>query len=184
MSYNLIFQLILLFLIFISKEFIVFNEEILVLLAFFIFIFLVINYAKSSINESLNDKLEQIKNEFDFYKNLQKQTISYLIGYHKKQTLLVDNIKKILFFSKEELKYIEKSYVFFWSNKLRTNFEDMLKKIVSCEFQKNIFIQNFYVLNLSKFFIFKYEILVKFVIFNKKVRKNIVLKSLNFFKNL
>ena len=87
MSYNLIFQLILLFLIFISKEFIVFNEEILVLLAFFIFIFLVINYAKSAINESLNEKLEHIKNEFNFYKNLQKQTISYLIGYHKKQIL-------------------------------------------------------------------------------------------------
>ena len=184
MSYNLIFQLTLFFLVFISKEFIVFNEEILVLLAFFIFIFLIINYGKSAINESLNEKLEQIKNEFNFYKSLQKQTISYLINYHKKQTFLVENIKKILFFSKQELKFLEKTYTFFWDNKLKLIFEDKLKKISSCEFQKNIFIQNFYVLNLNKFFISKYQILKKFAIFDKKIKKNIVLKSLNFFKNL
>lgn len=184
MSYNLIFQLILLVFIFISKEFIVFNEEVLVLVSFFIFIFLIINYAKSSINESLNSKLEEIKNEFDFYKNLQKQTVSYLINYHKKQTLLVGNIKKILLFSKEELNFIENCYSILWRNKVKLNFEDKLKKLVNCESQKNIFIQSFYLSNLNNFFITKYNILLKFAVFNKKVRKNIILKSLENFKNL
>lgn len=184
MSYNLIFQLVLLVFIFISKEFIVFNEEVLVLVAFFIFIFLIINYAKASINESLKSKLEEIRNEFDFYKNLQKQTVSYLINYHKKQTLLVENIKKILVFSKEELKFIESCYTILWRNKVKLNFEEKLKKLVNCESQKNAFIQAFYLSNLNDFFITRYQLLLKFAVFNKKIRKNIILKSLSNFKNL
>jgi hypothetical protein len=184
MSYNLIFRLFLLVFVFVSKEFIVFNEEILVLLAFSLFIFLIINYAKDSINESLNSKLKEIQNEFEFYKNLQKQTVSYLINYHKKQTLLVKNVKKILIFSKSELKFIENCFSIFWHNKVKSNFEDKLKKLVNCESQKNMFMQDFYLSNLNNFFLTKYELLLKFVTFNRKIRKNIILKSLSNFKNL
>lgn len=184
MNYNLIFQISLLVFVFISKEFIVFNEEVLVLLAFFTFIFLVINYAKESINESLNSKLEEIKNEFDFYKNLQKQTVSYLINYHKKQTLLVDNVKKILIFSKTELQFIENCFSVLWKNKVKANFEDKLRKLANCESQKNSFIQDFYLSNLHSFFVSKYELLSKLANSNNKIRKNIILKSLNDFKNL
>nr|NP_066455.1 hypothetical protein RhsaoMp02 [Rhodomonas salina]AAG17726.1 unknown [Rhodomonas salina] len=184
MNYSLIFQFSLLIFVFISKEFIVFNEEVLVLLSFFIFIFLVINYGKDSINESLNSKLEEIKNEFDFYKNLQKQTISYLINYHKKQVLLVNNVKKILEFSKLELKIVENYFNILGRNKTKLNFEDKLKKIVNCESQKNVFIQDFYLSNLNNFFITKYGTLLKFEIFNKSIRRNIILRSLDNFKNL
>lgn len=184
MNYNLIFQSLLLIFVFISKEFIVFNEEVLVLLSFFIFIFLVINYGKESINESLNSKLEEIKNEFDFYKNLRKQTISYLVNYHKKQISLVDNVRKILEFNKMELKVIESCFSVLWDNKIKVNFEDKLKKVLNCESQKNVFIQNFYLSNLNDFFASKYSLLLKFAIFNKGVRKSIILKSFEQFKNL
>ena len=184
MNYNLIFQLTLLVLVFISKEFIVFNEEILVLVAFFIFISLIINFAKSSINDSLNSKLEEIKNEFDFYKNLQKQTISYLINFHKKQALLAKNVQKILSFSIEQLKFVESCFDIFWYNRIKINFEDKLKKLINCESQKNTFIQNFYLINLSYFFNEKYNFLSKSNQISKKIRKTIVLKSLDRLKSL
>jgi hypothetical protein len=178
MNFSTAFQIILFILVFISKELVVFNEEVLVLLSFFIFIFLIINYAKSSINESLNSKLEEIKNEFDFYKNLQKQTVSYLINYHKKQTLLVENVKRILAFSLVELKFTENCFSISWCNKVRSNFEDKSKKLINCESQKNLFIQNFYLLDLTKFLSTKYKLLVQFEKFHIKVRTNIVLASL------
>ncbi len=182
--YKSIFRLFFLFFIFISKEFLVLNEEVLVLISFSIFLFLIINYAKASINDSLNLKLEEINNEFDFYKNLQKQTIYYLINFYKKQILLAQNVKKILVFNLEQLYFIEIYSSNLWVNGVKLNFEDKLKKLVNYELQKNIYVQNFYLSNLRFFFNEKYILLKKFANFNSKVQKLIVLKSLNKFKNL
>ena len=62
---------VLLVLIALSKEFLVFNEEVLVLLAFSIFIYLLVNYAGEMIASELDSRKIKIKEEFDLYKNLQ-----------------------------------------------------------------------------------------------------------------
>ena len=62
---------VLLMLIALSKEFLVFNEEVLVLLAFSIFIYLLVNYAGEMISSELDARKIKIKEEFDLYKNLQ-----------------------------------------------------------------------------------------------------------------
>ena len=63
--------IILLALVALSKEFLVFNEEVLVLLAFAIFIYLLVNYGGEMIASELDARKEKIKEEFDLYKNLQ-----------------------------------------------------------------------------------------------------------------
>jgi hypothetical protein len=57
---NLIFFILIIF----SKELFVFNEEILILFSFFVFIYLVSSKASSSIAESLNEQILDIKNKF------------------------------------------------------------------------------------------------------------------------
>ena len=59
--------LLLLVLVVLSKEILVFNEEILVLFAFGIFIFLVYNFASSLISLELDARSVKIEEEFSFY---------------------------------------------------------------------------------------------------------------------
>ena len=70
-------------LIVLSKEILVFNEEILVLFAFGIFIFLVYNFAGSLISIELDSRSVKIEEEFSFYKQMQQKTLNHLISYHK-----------------------------------------------------------------------------------------------------
>ena len=58
---------VLLMLIALSKEFLVFNEEVLVLLAFSIFIYLLVNYACEMISSELYARKIKIKEDFDLY---------------------------------------------------------------------------------------------------------------------
>ena len=101
---------VLLVLIALSKEFLVFNEEVLVLLAFSIFIYLLVNYGGEMIAGELDSRKEKIKEEFDLYKNLQEKTFTHLISYHQKQKLLSSEIKEVFEISKAEIANIEKFY--------------------------------------------------------------------------
>ena len=71
--------IVLLGLVALSKEFLVFNEEVLVLLAFAIFVYLLVNYGGEMIAAELDSRKEKIKEEFDLYKNLQEKTFTHLI---------------------------------------------------------------------------------------------------------
>ena len=102
--------IILLGLVALSKEFLVFNEEVLVLLAFGIFIYLMVNYGGEMIAGELDSRKEKIKEEFDLYKNLQEKTFTHLISYHKKQQSLSTEIKEVFDISKSEINNIEKYY--------------------------------------------------------------------------
>ena len=59
---------VLLVLIALSKEFLVFNEEVLVLLAFSIFIYLLVNYAGEMIASELDSRKIKIKDLLNDYK--------------------------------------------------------------------------------------------------------------------
>lgn len=82
-----------LLIILLSKELIVFNEEILVVLAFFTFIYLVIQNASNIISSELDEKSTAIKNKFDVYNTIQEKTIIYLCDYYTKREFLAKKIQ-------------------------------------------------------------------------------------------
>tara|TARA_B110000305_G_C19361470_1_gene599690 strand:+ start:555 stop:1103 length:549 start_codon:yes stop_codon:yes gene_type:complete len=138
--------IILLGLVALSKEFLVFNEEVLVLLAFGIFIYLMVNYGGEMIAGELDSRKEKIKEEFDLYKNLQEKTFTHLISYHKKQQSLSTEIKEVFDISKSEINNIEKYYENLFQNFLVLNFEERLKRVsinenkTNSALQKEIFV--------------------------------------------
>nr|QIC54964.1 ATP synthase F0 subunit 4 [Cryptophyta sp. CCMP2293] len=99
-----------LFIVLISKEFIIFNEEILVLFAFGFFIHLVVIGIGQVSGEELIMRGNKIKGDFDFYKNLQTKGLSYLINYNEKQQELSQELKKNSLFLYFEISSIAKFY--------------------------------------------------------------------------
>ena len=143
-------------LIVLSKEILVFNEEILVLFAFGIFIFLVYNFAGSLISLELNARGVKIEEEFSFYKQMQQKTLSHLISYHKKQILLSDEVKSIFLVTKNDIKIVISNYSQLFLKFLTNGIEDKLKKIVSIELKFNSLLQEKISSELYSSLIFKY----------------------------
>ena len=83
---------VLLILIVLSKEILVFNEEILVLFSSGIFIFLTYNFAGGMIALELDARANKIQEEFNYYRDMQEKTLIHLISYHNTHCL------KILFY--------------------------------------------------------------------------------------
>jgi F0F1-type ATP synthase membrane subunit b/b' len=129
-----------------SKEVLVFNEEVLILFCFSIFIYLIINYGGDMIASELDSRNKKIKEELDLYKNLKATTLHHLIGYHQKQKLVNFELKQVLGFSKNEVKPIELHYENSINSLVTLNFEERLKRAVISEnkvdaaFQKQVFV--------------------------------------------
>lgn len=126
-------NLVLFCIILISKEILIFNEEVLVLFAFCFFVYLLTNYAGNLVVDELDNRSMKIKEEFDLYKNLQKKTLLYLVKFHKKQNLLSQELKEILSFSKYEILILEKSYPLSLRKQIIMLTDDQLKRILANE---------------------------------------------------
>ena len=150
--------IILLALVALSKEFLVFNEEVLVLLAFAIFIYLLVNYGGEMIASELDARKEKIKEEFDLYKNLQEKTFTHLISYHQKQKLLNSEIKEIFEISRAEISNIEKYYENSLQNFLVTNLEERLKRVATNENKNNAALQKEIFVDLRAYLMDSYSI--------------------------
>jgi len=94
----------------ISKEFLIFNEEILVLLAFGVFIYFIVIVMGQFINEELALRGNKIKVNFDFYKNLQIKSLSYLLNFYNKQRSLSLELKKNASLSKFDISTLADFY--------------------------------------------------------------------------
>jgi F0F1-type ATP synthase membrane subunit b/b' len=140
-----------------SKEILVFNEEILVLFAFGIFIFLVYNFAGSLISLELDARSVKIEEEFSFYKQMQQKTLSHLVSYHKKQILLSEEVKSIYLITKNDIKVVISNYSQMFAKFLINGIDDKLKKIVSIEIKFNSLLQEKISSELYSFLIFKYS---------------------------
>jgi len=149
---------ILLGLVAFSKEFLVFNEEVLVLLAFAIFVYLLVNYGGEMIAAELDARKEKIKEEFDLYKNLQEKTFTHLISYHQKQKLLSSEIKEVFEISKSEIANIERYYEKSLENFIASNFEERLKRIASNETKDNSALQKEIFTDLRAYLMDSYSI--------------------------
>ena len=107
--FDKIFKILLLFVIVCSKEFLVFNEEILILFAFSLFIYLISTRAGSLISQDLDANISEIKNKFLTYKNLKEKSILYNITYVQRQNVLSLKIQNL---SKLKNLYIHKHLIF------------------------------------------------------------------------
>jgi len=149
---------VLLGLVSLSKEFLVFNEEVLVLFAFTLFIYLFVIYGAEIIAGELDSRKVKIKEGFDLYKNLQEKTFIHLVSYHKKQKSLSLEIKEIFDISKAEILNIEKYYQSLLENLLILSFEGRLKRLLINENKTNVVLQNEIFVDLQSYLINSYSI--------------------------
>jgi len=147
----------LLFLISLSKEILVFNEEILVLFSFGIFIFLVYNFGSTMISSELDSRAVKIQEEFNYYKNMQEKTLTHLVSYHKKQKLLSEEIKTIFVVIKKDISLIILTYSQLFIKSLNNAIEDKLKKIIASQSKFDSLLQIKISNELYMFLISKYS---------------------------
>jgi len=147
----------LFFLVALSKEVLVFNEEILVLFAFGVFVFLIYNFASDLISLELDSRNSKIEQEFAFYNDIQKKTFVHLVSYHKKQLLLCEEVKLIYSILKKDVDSLVINYSNLLSKHLLVSIDDKLRKILSLEIKLNEIFQEKLNSNLYFFLMSKYR---------------------------
>jgi len=141
MNFNIRSFFIFLILFVFSKEVIVFNEEVLILFSFSIFIYLVYNLLSNSISLELDNRSSKIQQEFTQYREVQKSTLSYLISYHDKQTRLLADIETIFNLTKVNVELIIRSYSELFIKNLYNLVEDKLKRVLINELKYKSLLQ-------------------------------------------
>ena len=89
-----------------SKHIIIYNEETLVAISFFAFIFFVYRYFGDTIKESLNERSVVIQQELQNFLNLKESSFKELLSEHNRVSGLVQTIKTLETFTTNELKYL------------------------------------------------------------------------------
>ena len=86
-----------------SKNIIIYNEETLVALSFFLFVFFVSQYFGTTIKESLNERGHLIQQELQNFLNIKEQSFTELLTEHKKISGIVNILKGLSAFTSNEL---------------------------------------------------------------------------------
>lgn len=86
-----------------SKNILIYNEETLVALSFFCFLFFVLHYFGNTIKESLNERSQLIREELQNFLILKEQSFQELLLQHQKVSGLVKALKVLNDFTKNEL---------------------------------------------------------------------------------
>ena len=94
----------LIFCVFTSKNIIIYNEETLVALSFFAFIFFVFRYFGDTIKQSLDERSEGIKIELQNFLHLKADSLKQLYKEHHKVTALTTTLSTVKQFTVSELK--------------------------------------------------------------------------------
>ncbi len=167
----------LFFITILSKEILVFNEELLILFAFLIFLLFLRNYISYNISKELDARASKIKEDFDYFRNMQKKTFVFSVNYHIKQKSLSSEIIQIFQSLKQNILLI----LLTSSNKQSKNFnnqlEDKLRKIISHYIKLNIAMQNNISIKVYTYLKFQY-------IKDKKMRKLISKKFISLLSDI
>jgi len=107
---NMHLSLLLFFFVLLSKEFIIFNEEILVLAAFVFFSRIIVISINQVITAELSLRKDKIKENCNFFKELQKKTLLYILKYNEKQTKLGFYLNKSATIINAEILYLAMLY--------------------------------------------------------------------------
>ncbi len=94
----------LIFCVFSSKNIIIYNEETLVALSFFAFIFFVFRYFGDTLKQSLDERSESIKGLLQNFLLLKADSLKQLYKEHQKVTALTLTLNKVKSFTVIELK--------------------------------------------------------------------------------
>ena len=93
----------LIFCVFSSKNIIIYNEETLVALSFFAFIFFVFRYFGDTIKQSLDERSEGIKVELQNFLYLKADSLKQLYKEHQKVAALTTTLNTVKQFTVNEL---------------------------------------------------------------------------------
>ena len=163
-----ILKTFLLFVIACSKELFVFNEEVLILFTFTIFIYLVSTKAGSLIAQDLDTNILDIKNKFLTYKNLKEKSILYAINLIQRQNLLSIKIQNLLKLKNLYINKLVSSYQINTKKYIFTYIEDSLSRFALNERTKKIAFHKAYIS-----FVLNFVKLIKKTVFQYKVKKNL-----------
>jgi len=92
-----------------SKNIFIYNEETLVALSFFCFLFFIYHYFGTTIKESLNERSEIIQHELQNYLNIKENSFIELLKEHEKVSALVKAMKSLDIFTNRELTTLNKN---------------------------------------------------------------------------
>jgi hypothetical protein len=146
---NLPAKILILIVFICAKEILVFNEEILIVIAFSIFIYFISTYASSMIVNELDEKANLIQNKFDVYKNIQEKTIIHLLNYHTKRELLSERIKTIANIKKLRISVVHEYYKTNLNKQTVLQIEDILNRFLLNEYVNSSAFQERFVLKLD-----------------------------------
>lgn len=138
---NLFSKILIISVLISAKEVLVFNEEILIVIAFSMFIYLVSKYASDIISKDLDEKTKIIQNKFDIYINIQEKTIIHLLNYHSKRIGLSTKIKTISKIKKLRMAIINQFYKANLNKKTLLQIEDTLNRFILNEYVNSIAFQ-------------------------------------------
>jgi F0F1-type ATP synthase membrane subunit b/b' len=121
-----------------SKHIIIYNEEILVALSFFLFVIFVSQYFGNNIKESLDERSQAIKTELQNFLNLKQESLNELLKEHKKVFFLKKALQELGVFTNSEL------------NKSNLGAEKSLNTVFSQQIQQKLKTLSYLKLNLQQ----------------------------------
>jgi len=127
----------LLFCVVSSKHIIIYNEEILVALSFFLFVIFVSQYFGNNIKESLDERSKAIQLELQNFLNLKQESLNELLKEYKKVFFLKKALNEIGCFTNLSLK------------KCNVGAESSLNSIFSQQIQQKLKTLSYSKLNLQ-----------------------------------
>lgn len=154
-------------LVIVSKEILVFNEEILVLFSFIIFFLIFQNYVFAILSFELNLRSNRIKEELYFYQQVLKKTLTHMVSYYNKQKFLNERIRLVLLIVDKNISYIFFSSISLHLKLLAFDIDNKLKKLAFNESKMTNLVQ----IRIS--FAINKKLLIIYNKMTKKIKKRI-----------
>lgn len=112
-----------------SKNILIYNEETLVALSFFGFVFFVLHYFGNTITDSLNERSQIIREEFQNFLMIKEQSFHELLNQHHRISQLTKALDLLNEFTKTELKTLnvngEKALKNMFSSRIHTKLKTL-----------------------------------------------------------
>ena len=121
--------LFLTFCVFSSKNIIIYNEETLVALSFFCFLFFIFQYFGNTLRESLNERSQVIQQELQNFLNIKFLSFQELLNEHKKISNLVSTMKTLDVFTNKEILAFNSNGVKILHNIMTNQIQQRLKAL-------------------------------------------------------
>ena len=112
-----------------SKNIFIYNEETLVALSFFCFIYFVLHYFGTSIKNSLDERSQMIREELQNFLILKESGFQELLDQHQKTSGLVKALGVLNQFTKNELQQLNKNGEKALKNMWNSRVESKLKTL-------------------------------------------------------